>query len=93
MLVERGLLRKAALALGDLLPPGARLQIVTSKPVRKHWGKALEKGLRPLSGKASIFEMPDGERAKRLANLEELAEQLVASGADRQSVVVALGGG
>lgn len=93
MLVERGLLRKAALALGDLLPPGARLQIVTSKPVRKHWGKALEKGLRPLSGKPCIFEMPDGERAKRLASLEDLAEKLVASGADRQSVVIALGGG
>lgn len=66
---------------------------MTSKPIRKLWGKALEKGLRGSSGKVGFFEMPDGERAKRLANLEKLAERLVEAGADRQSVIVALGGG
>ena len=40
-----------------------------------------------------FLEMPDGERAKTLAKLEKLAEKLVARGADRQSVIVALGGG
>ena len=67
--------------------------VVTSEPIRKRWGKALEKGLRGISGKVRFFEMPDGERAKRLANLEKLAEKLVEHGADRQSVIVALGGG
>jgi 3-dehydroquinate synthase len=66
---------------------------VTSKPIRKRWGKALEKGLRRISGKVQFFEMPDGEHAKRLANLEKLAEKLVEAGADRESVIVALGGG
>jgi 3-dehydroquinate synthase len=93
VLVERGLLSKAAQALADLVPKGAGVQVVTSKPVRKHWGKVLERGLRPLSAKARLFEMPDGERAKRLASLERLAEKLVGNGADRQSVVIALGGG
>jgi len=67
--------------------------VVTSKPIRKLWGKSLEKGLRDSSGKVRVFEMPDGERAKRLANLEKLAEKLIEAGADRQSVIVALGGG
>ena len=93
VLIERGLLSRAAQALGDLLPKRARLLVVTSKPVRKHWGKALERGLRPLSGKTLVFEMPDGERAKRLVSLEKLAEKLISEGADRQSVVIALGGG
>ncbi len=93
VLVERGLLGRASRALGDLLSPQARLLVVTSKPVRKHWGRALEKGLRQLSGKTRFFEMPDGEGAKRLANLERLAEKLVENGADRQSVIIALGGG
>ena len=66
---------------------------MTSKPIRKLWGKTLAKGLRGISGKVHFFEMPDGERAKRLLNLEKLAEELVSQGADRQSVVVALGGG
>jgi 3-dehydroquinate synthase len=66
---------------------------VTSKPIRKFWGKTLEKGLRGSSGAVQFFEMPDGERAKRLVNLEKLAEKLVQAGADRQSLVIALGGG
>ena len=37
--------------------------------------------------------MPDGERAKTLAQLEKLAEKLLAHGADRGSVILALGGG
>jgi 3-dehydroquinate synthase len=37
--------------------------------------------------------MPDGERFKRLATLEKLAEGLVKLGADRDSVLIALGGG
>ncbi len=37
--------------------------------------------------------MPDGERSKTLAGLEKLAAQLVSFGADRHSVLLALGGG
>lgn len=93
MLVQRGLLRKAAQALEKTVPKCTAVCVVTSKPIREHWGKALEKGLRGVSGKVRFFEMPDGERAKRLSNLEKLAEELVENGADRHSVVVALGGG
>ena len=93
MLVERGLLRDPAEAIEKVAPRCTRVCVVTSKPIRKLWGKTLEKGLRSLSGKPRFFEMPDGERAKRLANLEKLAEELVEKGADRHSVVIALGGG
>ena len=37
--------------------------------------------------------MPDGERSKTLAELQKLAEKLVSLGADRHSVLLALGGG
>ena len=93
VLVERGLITQAGVALENLLPSRSWVLVLTSKPIRKHWGKALEKGLRPLSAKTHVIEMPDGERAKRLATLEKLAEKLVAIGADRRSVVIALGGG
>jgi 3-dehydroquinate synthase len=39
------------------------------------------------------MEMPDGERFKRLATLEKLAEGLVKLGADRSAALIALGGG
>jgi len=67
--------------------------VVTSKPIRKHWGEVLEKGLKGLKANYRVVEMPDGERAKRLAELEKLAERLVKHGADRHSVILALGGG
>lgn len=37
--------------------------------------------------------MPDGERAKNLAQLEKLGAKLMSYGADRHSILVALGGG
>jgi len=85
--------RKAAQALENIAPKCTAVCVVTSKPIRKPWAKPLEKGLRGTSGKVHFFEMPDGERAKRLSTLEKLSEQLVEHGADRQSLIVALGGG
>jgi 3-dehydroquinate synthase len=83
----------ASEALDGLLPQATRLFVVTSKPIRKHWGKALEKGLGGSKRKYCFVEMPDGERAKRLEQLEKLAERLVREGADRHSAILALGGG
>ena len=37
--------------------------------------------------------MPDGERAKKLTQLEKLAETMLNRGADRGSLLLALGGG
>ncbi|MGH9658868.1 MAG: 3-dehydroquinate synthase, partial [Bryobacteraceae bacterium] len=37
--------------------------------------------------------LPGGEETKRLAPLEDLAERMVAAGADRSSLIVAFGGG
>ncbi len=93
MIVSRKLLRSGAEALGELLPAKSRAFVVTSKPIRKHWGKAVQKGLAVSGRKVEVLEMPDGERAKTLAQLEKLGEKLVKLGADRSSVIVALGGG
>ena len=92
-MLARGLLSQTSQVLDSLLPPSTRLFVVTSKPIRKHWGKVLEKGLKDFKAKYRIVEMPDGERAKRLAELEKLAERLVKHGADRHSVILTLGGG
>jgi 3-dehydroquinate synthase len=42
---------------------------------------------------AKIVEMPNGERHKKLATVEKLSEQLSRLGADRDSVIIAFGGG
>ncbi len=42
---------------------------------------------------ARLIEMPDGERHKKLSTVELLAEKLTRLGAERDAVIVALGGG
>src|SRR5205814_9165710 len=54
-------------------------------------GERVRAGLSGLVYDA-IF-LPGGEERKRLIHLEAAAEQMVARGADRSSVVVAFGGG
>ena len=93
VLIERGLLRSAAATLRDFIPPSARVFALTAPPIQKHWACALRKSFVKAKRAVEIIVMPDGERSKTLAELEKLAEKLVKLGADRHSVLLALGGG
>jgi len=100
--IEDGLLQRAGERLRELRsvagdspakPHRARLFVVTVPPVRRKWGKKLMASVADAGFAATIVEMPDGERHKRLATVEKLSEQLSRLGADRNSVLVAFGGG
>ena len=91
--VEHGLLRSAGAALRGLVPHSSRVFLLTSPPIRRHWAGALRKSLRKAGHAVELLVMPDGERAKKLGELEELAATMVDCGADRHSVLIALGGG
>ena len=93
MLVERGLLRSTATALREIIPADARVFAITSPRIRKHWGSTLTKSFSRAGRRPEILEMPDGERSKKLSQLEKLASRLVKRSADRRSVILALGGG
>jgi len=93
VLVERGLLRSTGSALRGILPDKAPVFLLTSPPIRKHWAGPLRKSLRKAGHPVEMLVMPDGERAKTLAQLEKLGDELVSRGADRHSLLVALGGG
>jgi 3-dehydroquinate synthase len=84
-IVDRGILQRVE----EYLPAKAgRVFVVTTEDVWRHQGPALSVG-RPHD----VLFLPGGEERKRLAPVEALAEQMVARGADRSSVVVAFGGG
>jgi 3-dehydroquinate synthase len=92
--VGAGLLGRAGREVRRVLPdPGSRVFVITSPNVRRHWGEALEKSLRHARLPFEVLEMHDGEPAKRLLTVEQLAEQLVDAKADRKSLLVAFGGG
>jgi 3-dehydroquinate synthase len=92
VLIGSGLLARAGECLGSLLG-NKRAFVVTVAPVRKRWAKVLVQSLTAAGIETILIEMPDGERWKRLATLEKLAERLVQRGADRGATLVALGGG
>lgn len=91
--IENGLLTRAGALLGELLPQASRIFVITVAPVRKRWGAKFIRSLTSAGFKPQVILMPDGEPAKRLATLEALAEKLVRFGADRKTVIIALGGG
>jgi 3-dehydroquinate synthase len=91
--IENGLLTRAGSILSDLLPKASRIFVVTVPPVRKRWGSKFMASLKASGFDAQIILMPDGEPAKRLTNVEAMAEKLAKLGADRKAVIIALGGG
>jgi 3-dehydroquinate synthase len=92
VLIGSGLLTRAGECLGKILE-NRRAFVVTVPPVRRRWAKVFLKSLQASGIETGLLEMADGERSKRLATLEKLAEKLVKQGADRGVTLIALGGG
>ena len=93
VLVERGLLRSASACLQEVIPSHAKTFLVSSEPILKLWGASLIECFAETGRPLAVLEMADGETSKRLIAVEKLAGKLVRLGADRRSVVIALGGG
>jgi 3-dehydroquinate synthase len=88
---ERGLLRRVATEIAGL-GKFSSLHVVSSPTVWKCLGASLRRGF-PERTKLHIHLMDDGESAKNLRTVEKVARSLVKAGADRQSLLIAAGGG
>lgn len=86
-----GVLRHAAKEIAKL-GKFSSLQIVSSRTVWRAIGKIVQRGLLAKDSRHLHF-MDDRESAKNLRTVELLARDLVKSGADRGSVLLAVGGG
>lgn len=93
VLIEQGLLRSAAVRIRETLPTAKHFVVVTSAPIRKHWGKPLLDSFASDNARVDVIEMLDGERRKTLSTVESLSSALVKLKADRNTVLIALGGG
>jgi 3-dehydroquinate synthase len=91
-IIENGLLERAGEQLRRVVG-NPQLFVVTVPPVRRKWSKKLMTSLSAAGLTARVVEMRDGERYKKLATVEQLAEKLTRLGADRNAVIVAFGGG
>ncbi|MEB3204375.1 MAG: bifunctional shikimate kinase/3-dehydroquinate synthase [Candidatus Sericytochromatia bacterium] len=70
-----------------------RVALVTSAPVRRRFGPAVEGLLADLGREMHVLEVPDGEPAKDWRVLGRLVSELLALGFGRHDTLVALGGG
>jgi len=88
---QRGLLSRSA---GEIRKLGkfSSVHIVTSPKVWRAAGTALKRGMKEV-GKVHVHLFADGETAKNLRTVEAVARTLARAGADRHSLLIALGGG
>ena len=73
-------------------PKPLRAFIVTSPEIWALWQDAVLASF-PAETKPPVLFLPAGESHKRMASVETLAQQLALAGADRDSLLIAFGGG
>lgn len=92
--IGNGLLSTLSGRLDRLLGSTApRLFVVTSPEIWALWGRAFLASFKKADTQPIVLFLPSGEARKRLSSVEKLADQLAAAGADRDSVLIAFGGG
>ncbi len=92
ILIQPGLLTQVAQQLKGL-PITSRLFLISNPVVHRLFGAKLLEQLRQAGYQVTEILLPDGERSKTLDTVEAAYTDLSSHGADRQSAVVALGGG
>jgi 3-dehydroquinate synthase len=93
VLIDPGLLRTLYQRLRRLTPGKTpRLFVVTSPSIWALWHKVFLASF-PAAQQPTVLFLPSGESYKRLSSVESLAQQLALAGADRDSILLAFGGG
>jgi 3-dehydroquinate synthase len=87
-----GLLARAGELLAPVLGAG-KIGIITNPTVGELYLKPLETTLRARGLDVASVLVPDGEEHKNLSSLAAIYEQLIAQRFERNSVLIALGGG
>jgi 3-dehydroquinate synthase len=82
--------RLDALLNGGLSAGKQKVFVVTSPEIWRLWGSHLTTG---LPSAPVVLSVPAGEQHKRLSTIERLLEELAEAGADRDSILIAFGGG
>ncbi len=80
--------------LAGILEGRDHVALVSCRPVLETpFGRRVRRSVEAGAPSHQLVVLPDGERGKTLARIERAASALLAAGATRRSIVVALGGG
>jgi 3-dehydroquinate synthase len=91
--IANGLLKSLEAHIQSLNLPTRQAVIVTNPVVGRFWGKLVQEQLKQAFQQVAYQEIPAGERYKSWRTALKLYDYLLTVGADRQTVLVALGGG
>jgi len=72
---------------------GERFVVITNNIVDRYYGETILASLRAAKLPADKIVIADGERHKNLKTLERILGEMLRLGCDRQTVIIALGGG
>lgn len=92
VLIEAGALAHLPALLADAAPAHHYL-IIADRNVAAHYGEQVRTGLAEAGLRATLHTFEPGEASKSRAAWGELTDAIVATGAGRDSTMVALGGG
>lgn len=91
--IHRGLLSRSSLLKQYLAPLGSQFAIITDDTVSPLYGYPLQELLSQIGLNVLMFQFPSGEQHKTRASKEILENQMFERNLDRQTCVIALGGG
>jgi 3-dehydroquinate synthase len=92
ILIGRGLIAEAGTLIAPLLKQ-RRVIVVTDQNVARHHLEALERALAAADIKTQSIVLSPGEESKSFAGIEDLTNRLLDAGIERNTMLVALGGG
>jgi 3-dehydroquinate synthase len=91
IVIGRGLLAQPQTWAG--LPRAAQAVVVSNATISPLWAARLVQALQPHYRQVTVIELPDGEAHKDWPALNTIFDHLLTHGADRKTVLFALGGG
>jgi 3-dehydroquinate synthase len=92
IVIGAGLLGRAE-TFARIAPPRSAALVVTDPIVGERYGRRLTSALQPHHARVEMLALPDGEAHKTLAVVNRVFDALLNAGADRDTVLYALGGG
>ena len=93
VLVEHGLLARAGETMLSSGLPLCRAAVISDQTVAGFHAEALMASLGAAGFHPTLHTVPAGEGSKSMTHVEKLCREMIRSGHDRKSMVVALGGG
>ncbi len=93
ILIGAGLLDKAGSLLEEVVSSPSLAVIITNPRINELYGARVVSSLKGVGCRVSVMEVLAGERYKTLGSANKVYEHLLELGADRQTVIIALGGG